>query len=111
MVFQGVQSELIYITRPNDKKKVVFYNDRNSVKVEIDDEFKKLWRGVTVDAMDDQKIEEYLEKQGIRTMQDHGLRKVAPIKKKKANMRRKINRAPRDNTHVADILIDYDNNK
>lgn len=30
----------------------------------VDDEFLKLWRSVTVDAMDDAKIDEYLEKQG-----------------------------------------------
>lgn len=33
--------------------------------VQVDDEFKKLWRSIPVDAMDDAKIEEYLEKQGM----------------------------------------------
>lgn len=31
---------------------------------QVDEEFQKLWRTVTVDAMDDAKIDEYLEKQG-----------------------------------------------
>lgn len=30
----------------------------------VDEEFQKLWRSVAVDAMDDAKIDEYLEKQG-----------------------------------------------
>jgi transcription initiation factor TFIIE subunit beta len=29
----------------------------------VDEEFQKLWRSVAVESMDDQKIEEYLEKQ------------------------------------------------
>lgn len=32
--------------------------------LQVDEEFQKLWRSVTVDAMDDAKIDEYLEKQG-----------------------------------------------
>lgn len=31
---------------------------------QVDEEFKKLWRSIPVDSMDDAKIEEYLEKQG-----------------------------------------------
>lgn len=46
-----------------DKKKVLFYNDRTA-NLPIDEEFQKLWRSVAVDAMDDAKIEEYLDKQG-----------------------------------------------
>lgn len=37
-----------------------------SDSAQVDDEFLKLWRSVTVDAMDDAKIDEYLEKQGGR---------------------------------------------
>lgn len=57
------QNEVIFITRPMDKKKVLFYNDRTA-NLPIDEEFQKLWRSVAVDAMDDAKIEEYLDKQG-----------------------------------------------
>lgn len=31
---------------------------------QVDEEFKKIWRSIPVDSMDDAKIEEYLEKQG-----------------------------------------------
>lgn len=65
ILFQTLQNqnEIIYIQRPIDKKKIVFYNDRTA-SLPVDDEFQKLWRSVAVDAMDDGKIDEYLEKQG-----------------------------------------------
>lgn len=56
-------NDIVYITRPIDKKKVLFYNDR-SANLIVDEDFQKLWRTATVDAMDDAKIDEYLEKQG-----------------------------------------------
>lgn len=56
-------NDIVYITRPIDKKKVLFYNDR-SANLMVDEDFQKLWRTATVDAMDDAKIDEYLEKQG-----------------------------------------------
>lgn len=40
----------------------MFYNDKTA-NLSIDEEFQKLWRSVAVENMDDQKIEEYLEKQ------------------------------------------------
>ncbi|KAJ8677093.1 hypothetical protein QAD02_012880 [Eretmocerus hayati] len=102
-------SELLYITRAQDKKKVVFFNDRTA-QFPVDEEFQKLWRAVAVDAMDDAKIDEYLEKQGIRSMQDHGIKKSLPIKRKKPNKRKQLKR-PRDNEHLADVLETYDENK
>ncbi|EFN85709.1 transcription initiation factor IIE subunit beta [Harpegnathos saltator] len=105
---KALQNEILFITRPLDKKKIVFYNDKTA-QFPIDEEFQKLWRAVAVDAMDDQKIDEYLEKQGIRSMQDHGLKKPAPLKRKKPVNRRKQFKKPRDNEHLADVLETYDN--
>ncbi|KYN08615.1 PREDICTED: transcription initiation factor IIE subunit beta [Cyphomyrmex costatus] len=104
---KNLQNEILYIIRPLDKKKIIFYNDKTA-QFPIDEEFQKLWRAVAVDAMDDQKIDEYLEKQGIRSMQDHGLKKPAPIKRKKPVNRRKQFKKPRDNEHLADVLETYD---
>ncbi|XP_066904865.1 general transcription factor IIE subunit 2-like, partial [Halyomorpha halys] len=59
---KSLQNEIIYIARPIDKKKIMFYNDR-AATLGLDEEFQKLWRSVAVESMDDQKIEEYLEKQ------------------------------------------------
>ncbi|KAL3288106.1 hypothetical protein HHI36_002556 [Cryptolaemus montrouzieri] len=103
------QNEIIFISRPVDKKKVLFYNDRTASMV-IDEEFQKLWRSVAVDAMDDAKIEEYLDKQGIRSMQDNGPKKVAPLKRKKPSSRKKVFKKPRDNEHLADVLESYEDN-
>ncbi|KAG8266593.1 Transcription initiation factor IIE subunit beta [Homalodisca vitripennis] len=48
-------------------------------------------------------------KQGIRSMQDHGIKKVTPIhKRKKPNQRKKQLKRPRDNEHLADVLENYD---
>lgn len=104
---QSLQNEILYITRPLDKKKIVFYNDKTAL-IPIDEEFQKLWRSVNVDNLDDQKIDEYLEKQGIRSMQDNGPKKTAPIKRKKPNNRKKQFKKPRDNEHMADVLETYD---
>lgn len=93
-----------------DKKKIIFYNDRTAT-LPIDEEFQKLWRSVAVDAMDDAKIDEYLEKQGIRSMQDHGPKKMAtPQKRKKVGQRKKQFKKPRDNEHLADVLENYEDN-
>jgi len=98
--------KVIQIPRPCDKKKILFYYD-HSTDFEIDDEFIKQWRSVSVDGVDDAKIEEYLDKQGIRSMQDQGLKKLNMPKRKKGGGKRK-NRAPKDNEHMKDILKDYD---
>lgn len=104
-----LQHEILYITRPVDKKKVVFYNDKTA-DLTIDEEFQKLWRSVPVENMDDEKIEEYLEKQGIKSMQDHGIKKkIMPIKRKKPVNRNRQFKKPRENEHLADVLQNYDN--
>jgi transcription initiation factor TFIIE subunit beta len=102
-------SEIIFITRPIDKKKILFYNDRTA-NFSVDEEFQKLWRSATVDAMDDAKIEEYLEKQGIRSMADHGIKRPIMAKRKKAPLKKRQFKRPRDNEHLADILETYDDN-
>lgn len=105
---KSLQNEIIYIARPVDKKKIMFYNDR-AATLGLDEEFQKLWRSVAVESMDDQKIEEYLEKQGIRSMQDHGIKKpIQPQKRKKPNQRKRQFKKPRDNEHLADVLETYD---
>ena len=41
-------------------------------------------------------------------MQDHGLKKVLPHKRKKPNQRKKQHKKPRDNEHMADVLETYE---
>ncbi|XP_063708356.1 general transcription factor IIE subunit 2 [Culicoides brevitarsis] len=106
-VLKARANEIITITRPIDKKKVLFYNDR-TCNFFVDEEFQKLWRGAAVDAMDDAKIEEYLEKQGIRSMQDQGPKKPLVPKRKKNPIKKKTFKRPRDNEHLADVLETYE---
>lgn len=101
-----VDKDIVYITRPMDKKKIVFYNDKTA-NMDIDDEFQKLWRTIAVDGIDDNKIEEYLEKQGIRSMQDTSL-KVMPKLKRKAVVKKRVFKKARDNEHLKDVLETYD---
>lgn len=42
-------------------------------------EFQKLWRSIPVDSIDEEKIEEYLNKQGISSMQETGPKKVISV--------------------------------
>jgi len=98
-------AKIIQIPRPCDKKKVLFYYD-HTTDLEIDDEFIKQWRSVSVDGVDEAKIEEYLDKQGISSMRDQGTKKFNMPKRKKVAAKRK-HRAPKDNEHMSDILEDY----
>ena len=104
---QAVQNDILYIVRPIDKKKILFYNDKTA-NTPIDDEFQKLWRSVAVDGIDDNKIEEYLEKQGIRSMEDTTVKTVPKAMKRKGNNKKRTHKKPRDNEHLADILETYD---
>ncbi|CAH0407113.1 unnamed protein product [Chilo suppressalis] len=106
---KSLAQEILYITRPTDKKKILFYNDKTAT-LDVDEEFVKLWRATAVDAMDDAKIEEYLEKQGIKSMQDHGPKKPVMPKRKRAAQKRRQFKKPRDNEHLADVLETYEDN-
>ena len=98
------KEDIVMITRPSDKKKILFYNDR-SVQMKVDEEFQKLWRSVTVDGLDEDKIDEYLQKHGIASMQDTG-KKFTPMQKRKKPSR-KGKTFKKTNTHVAADLQDY----
>lgn len=101
---KSLGEHIITIVRPNDKKEILFYNDKYC-RYKIDEEFQKMWRGVSVDGLDDKKIEEYLEKQGISSMQDVGLKKVSQIKRKKGGGKRKTFK--KHNEHLDGVLEDY----
>uniref|UniRef100_A0A667XQ83 Transcription initiation factor IIE subunit beta n=1 Tax=Myripristis murdjan TaxID=586833 RepID=A0A667XQ83_9TELE len=102
---KALGDQIIFVTRP-DKKKVLFYNDKHSQFV-VDEEFQKLWRSVPVDSMDEEKIEEYLKKQGISSMQETGPKKVLPVQKRKKPGGQKKRRFKTHNDHLAGVLEDY----
>lgn len=97
---------IVVITRPIDKKKVVFYNEGKQ-DLKIDDEFVKLWRSISVDGVADDKIEEYLEKHGIQSIQDLATKKMEPVQKRRKVMRRPNKNFKAHNEHMKDILQDY----
>uniref|UniRef100_A0A8C1NPQ6 Transcription initiation factor IIE subunit beta n=2 Tax=Cyprinus carpio TaxID=7962 RepID=A0A8C1NPQ6_CYPCA len=102
---KALGDQIIFVTRP-DKKKVLFYNDKHCQFV-VDEEFQKLWRSVPVDSVDEEKIEEYLKKQGISSMQETGPKKTAPIQKRKKPGTQKKRRFKTHNDHLNGVLEDY----
>ncbi|XP_032873110.1 transcription initiation factor IIE subunit beta [Amblyraja radiata] len=96
--------QIVFVTRP-DKKKILFYNDK-SCQFTMDEEFQKLWRSIPVDSMDEEKIEEYLKRQGISSMQETGPKKLSIQKRKKSASQRK-RKFKAHNNHMAGILEDY----
>nr|XP_028567680.1 transcription initiation factor IIE subunit beta isoform X3 [Podarcis muralis]XP_028567681.1 transcription initiation factor IIE subunit beta isoform X3 [Podarcis muralis]XP_028567682.1 transcription initiation factor IIE subunit beta isoform X3 [Podarcis muralis]XP_028567683.1 transcription initiation factor IIE subunit beta isoform X3 [Podarcis muralis] len=102
---KALGDQIIFVTRP-DKKKILFYNDK-SCQFTVDEEFQKLWRSVPVDSMDEEKIEEYLKRQGISSMQEAGPKKIAPIQRRKKPASQKKRRFKTHNDHLAGVLKDY----
>uniref|UniRef100_A0A9J7ZG24 Transcription initiation factor IIE subunit beta n=1 Tax=Cyprinus carpio carpio TaxID=630221 RepID=A0A9J7ZG24_CYPCA len=102
---KALGDQIIFVTRP-DKKRVLFYNDKHCQFV-VDEEFQKLWRSVPVDSIDEEKIEEYLKKQGISSMQETGPKKIAPIQKRKKPGTQRKRRYKTHNDHLNGVLEDY----
>ncbi|XP_006823208.1 general transcription factor IIE subunit 2-like [Saccoglossus kowalevskii] len=99
--------QIIIVVRPVDKKKILFYNDK-SCQFTVDEDFQKLWRSIAVDSLDEGKIEEYLKKQGITSMQDIGGKKIQVQKRRKPS--RKGMKFKKHNDHMGDVLKDYSEN-
>ncbi|GMR36951.1 hypothetical protein PMAYCL1PPCAC_07146 [Pristionchus mayeri] len=104
---EGLAGEVIVIpTQVNKRKdKVIFWNDP-STNFEVDEDFKSIWRMVSVDHLDEKKIEEYLVKHGIDTMRDLAPKKnlAGPPKRKQAKRRTNVKV---HNEHLDDVLEDY----
>ncbi|XP_064645898.1 transcription initiation factor IIE subunit beta-like [Lineus longissimus] len=107
-VIQQLGSQITKITRPADKKEVLFYNDK-SFDFTVDEEFIKLWRGVSVDGVDENKIDEYLDQRGITTMQDVGAKTAAPVQKRKRKGGNRKKTFKSHNDHLGNLLEDYSN--
>ena len=105
-VLKQLGDSVLIINRPADKKKVLFFNDK-SLKFNVEEDFQKMWRSVAVDSLDEQKIQDYLEMQGLNTMQDVNSKRVIPIQKRKKTSAKKRTNFKKTNVHVADLLQDY----
>uniref|UniRef100_A0A1I7XUD5 Transcription initiation factor IIE subunit beta n=1 Tax=Heterorhabditis bacteriophora TaxID=37862 RepID=A0A1I7XUD5_HETBA len=98
---------IVVPTQVNKRKdKVFFYNDPET-DVAIEDDFKALWRNVSVDHLDEKKIEEYLQKHGIDAMKDLAPKKLfTGPPKRKAPKRRHNTKV--HNEHLSGVLEDYE---
>ncbi|XP_054163331.1 transcription initiation factor IIE subunit beta-like [Oppia nitens] len=103
-------NKIIIVNRPMDKKKILFYND-TSMDLKVDEDFQKLWRSVAVEGIDEMKIEEYLQNQGITSMQDMGLKKSGHVQKRKKTANKRKGNFKKLNDHMQDILEDYTDKK
>lgn len=97
--------KIIMVTRPVDKKRVLFYNDLQ-LNFSVDEEFQKAWRSIAVEGIDEDKIEEYLKNHGISSMQDLNLKKFTRPMQKRKDKKRKTN-FKKLNNHMGDLLQDY----
>lgn len=96
---------IVVLIRQADKRKIVFYNEGKQ-EDKIDDEFIKLWRSVSVDGVPEDKIEDYLSKHGIQSIQKMMTEETRPVPKRKV-MRRQNKNFRAHNEHIKDILQDY----
>uniref|UniRef100_A0A1I7XX74 Transcription initiation factor IIE subunit beta n=1 Tax=Steinernema glaseri TaxID=37863 RepID=A0A1I7XX74_9BILA len=105
---QSLGNQVITMTTQHNKRKdqVYFYNNSDT-DYTLDDDFKQLWRSVSVDHLDEKKIEEYLQKHGIRTMKDLQPKKIQGGAPKRKAVKRKINQKVH-NEHLSDVLQDYE---
>ncbi|KAK2721877.1 transcription initiation factor IIE subunit beta-like [Artemia franciscana] len=100
-ILKHLQNDIIRLPGA-DKDEVLFYNDK-TISFNVDEDFAKLWRQVPVD-IDDEKIEQYLQKQGMKSMQNTKKRQVATVLSRKQMMKKKGLKRARDNVHLADLL-------
>ncbi|KAH9491613.1 Transcription initiation factor IIE subunit beta [Bulinus truncatus] len=105
---ENILDYIITVKRPQDKKEVLFYNDRYC-QFTVAEEFQKLWRSFTVEGLDDQKIEEYLSKQGITSMEASGYKKVSAMPRRKKG-KQKPRSFKKHNDHLNGVLEDYSEN-
>ncbi|GMT15096.1 hypothetical protein PFISCL1PPCAC_6393, partial [Pristionchus fissidentatus] len=104
---ESLGSEVIVLpTQVNKRKDKVFFWNDPSTNFEVDEDFKSIWRMVSVDHLDEKKIEEYLVKHGIDTMRDLAPKKnmAGPPKRKQAKRRTNVKL---HNEHLDDVLEDY----
>ncbi|XP_042684408.1 transcription initiation factor IIE subunit beta [Centrocercus urophasianus] len=101
---KALGDQILFVTRP-DKRQLLYYNDK-SCHFSVDEEFRKLWRSIPMDSIDEDKVEEYLKRQGISSMREAGPRKIAPAQRKKPTSQKK-RRFKTHNDHLAGVLKDY----
>ncbi|XP_062512103.1 general transcription factor IIE subunit 2-like [Corticium candelabrum] len=99
-------TKVISLTRM-DKDVVLFYNSPE-ISVEIDEDFKKLWRSISVEGLSDLDIEKHLHNAGISSMQGvPGMLKRKATTKRKSARARKQARLLNDHLDGSELLKNY----
>ncbi|CAG5120494.1 unnamed protein product [Candidula unifasciata] len=107
-ILKNVADYVVTVQRPQDKKLVLFYNDR-CCRFSVDEYFQNMWKSVAVDVLDEHKIEEYLNKQGITSMEASGYKRISSLPKRKKG-KQKPRTFKKHNDHLDGVLQDYTEN-
>eukprot|EP00731_Ephydatia_muelleri_P038431 Em0759g1a len=100
-----VDSKDVMIITRYDKEEIVFYNNKE-YELEVDEEFKALWRAVGVDHLSEGDVEKYLQNVGLAMMQGEERKRKAPGQKKPPKKKQRAHKIL--NTHLDnDLLKDY----
>ncbi|XP_004208048.1 general transcription factor IIE subunit 2 [Hydra vulgaris] len=104
-IVKSISDKIMFVTRSNDKKAILFYYD-SSYAVHVDEENQKHWRSVAVEGLAEPDIEKYLSNCGISTMTGVSSALQKRPEKRKGGKRKKNMRLL--NSHlVGDVLKDY----
>ncbi|RDD45831.1 General transcription factor IIE subunit 2 [Trichoplax sp. H2] len=105
-IIKNLDDSVTILTRPNDKKQVIYFNDIKN-KFDVSEEFKQLWYSVSVDVSEID-IEVYLKKAGITVMEDSGRTKRKAPPRKNPRQSKRSRQFKFTNTHLdKDTLKDY----
>ena len=94
-----------------ERKKVLYFNEKNSADfIKFESEIVDLWNQVSVEAVDEATIEEYLHKQGIASMKDAfgSSKTLTQVNQRKSTNKGRISK--RHNEHLSGLLNEYDPN-
>ncbi|XP_037928513.1 general transcription factor IIE subunit 2-like [Teleopsis dalmanni] len=106
-VLKAYAKNIIIVTRPGDKKKILFYNDHFADDMHVDESIQKMWRSIDVDSVEDLKIDNHLKEAGISCLK--GSTPIKPVElKRKAPAKAYQLKKRVDNEHVQDILETYE---
>jgi len=94
----------IILVQGAEKKEVAFLADPSS-EFKMDEEFTQLWRSIPIDALEENKIEEYLNANGLASIKDTNA--IKPINPKRRKASRRGQKYKTHNQHVEGLLVDY----
>lgn len=89
------------------KDKAYFFND-SQVGIQVEEDFKSLWRTSNVESLDEKKIEEYLKKHNLSIIKEIGQKRMHHGPPKRKQNKRKTN-VKIQNVHMpAGLLENYE---